>query len=52
MKTVTLTATWTTTHEIEVDDDFVDTGLMSDFPDGSFEQVTSQTAELTDWTTR
>lgn len=49
MKTITVEATWTSSHEIEVPDDFTDTGMLSDFPEDALEQITSEVASLTDW---
>lgn len=52
MKTVTVSCTWKSTHEVEVPDDFQDTGSLSDFPQEALEEMDSHTAELTDWTVR
>jgi hypothetical protein len=52
MRAVTVTCTWTSVHDIEVPDDFADTGRLSDFSAEALEQMDSHTAELTDWTVR
>lgn len=52
MKTVTVTCTWKSTHEIEVPDDFTDTGHLDDFPAEALEEMNVSAAELTDWTVR
>jgi hypothetical protein len=52
MKTVTVTCTWNSTHEVEVPDDFTDTGSLNDFLAEALEEMDSHTAELTDWTVR
>lgn len=49
MKTVTVTCTWQSSHEVEVPDDFTDTGHLSDFPLGVLDALSAHTAELTDW---
>lgn len=50
MKTITVEATWKSTHrDIEVPDDFKDTGSLNDFPEDALEQITSEVAELVDW---
>lgn len=49
MKTITVHATWRSTHQIEVPDDFEDTGHLDDFDEEALEEITSQGAELTDW---
>lgn len=52
MKTITVTATWRSTHDVEVPDDFTDTGSLSDFPAEALDEIDSHTAELVDWTVR
>ena len=52
MKTVTVECTWRSTHEVEVPDDFTDTGNLSDFPAQALEEMTPVTAGLTDWEVR
>lgn len=52
MKTITVTCTWRSTHEVEVPDDFTDTGHLDDFPPEALEEITASTAELTDWAVR
>jgi hypothetical protein len=49
VKTITVHATWRSTHQIEVPDDFEDTGHLDDFDEEALEEITSQGAELTDW---
>lgn len=49
MKTIYVTATWRSIHEIEVPDDWEDDGSLS-FTE--YEDITSQIAELTDWEVR
>lgn len=49
MKTVTVECTWKSTHDIEVPDDFADTGHLDDFPAEALEEMTASAAELTDW---
>lgn len=51
-KTVTVHAVWHSTHEVEVPDDFSDTGRLSDFPDEALEEITSDVASLVDWEVR
>jgi len=48
-KTIQVEATWKSYHDIEVPDDFTDTGHLSDFPDEALEEITSHVAELVDW---
>lgn len=48
-KTITVRAHWESVHEIEVPDDFTDTGRLSDFPDNALEEITSDCASLVDW---
>lgn len=50
MKTITVTCTWKSTHQVEVPDDFTDTGSLNDFPPEALEEMSAHTAELTDWT--
>jgi hypothetical protein len=52
MKVITVDCTWKSTHRVEVPDDFTDTGSLDDFPAGALEEMSSQTADLTDWTVR
>lgn len=52
MRKVTVTATWRSTHEVEVPDDFRDTGVLGDFPPEALDEIDSHTAELVDWTVR
>ena len=52
MRTVHVTATWRSYHDIEVPDDFQDTGSLSDFPPEALEEIESHTAELVDWKVR
>ncbi len=52
MKTITVKCVWKSTHTIEVPDDFEDTGSLNDFPAEVLDEMTSNTAELTDWFTR
>ena len=49
MKTVIVRAVWHSSHEIEVPDDFVDTGHLSDFPEDVLDEFSSHMAELVDW---
>ncbi len=49
-RTVTVTCTWRSTHEVEVPADFRDTGSLSDFPSEALEEMQANTAELVDWT--
>jgi hypothetical protein len=51
-KTITVTATWRSTHTIEVDDNFETNRTfryLNDFPDEVLEEITSEVAELVDW---
>jgi hypothetical protein len=52
VRTVTVTCTWRSTHEVEVPDDFADTGQLEDFPPEALDEMSATTAELTDWTVR
>ena len=52
MKTVNITCTWRTHHEVEVPDDFTDNGYLSDFPPEALDEMTSANAELVDWEVR
>jgi hypothetical protein len=52
MKMITVTCTWKSTHEVEVPDDFADTGSLGDFPEQALEEMTPVTAALTDWEVR
>lgn len=52
MKEIAVTCIWQSTHTIEVPDDFTDTGTLSDFPEQALMDMTSHTAELTDWYVR
>ena len=49
-KTIRVRATWESSHEIEVPDDFRDTGRLDDFPDEALQEITSDCASLVDWT--
>lgn len=49
MKTITITATWKSYHEVEVPDDFVVPSNLSDFPEDVLEEITSDVATLVDW---
>jgi hypothetical protein len=50
MKTITITCTWESTHEIEVPDDFeMSDSRLSDFPPEALEEMKPTTAELVDW---
>jgi hypothetical protein len=49
MKTITVECTWKSTHEVEVPDDFEDTGHLDDFPAEALQDMTAHTAELVDW---
>lgn len=49
MKTVTITCEWRSTHVVEVPDDFVIPNTLDGFPDDVLEELTSNTAELVDW---
>lgn len=49
MKTITVWCTWESRHEIEVPDDFQDTGHLTDFPKEALEELSSHTAALIDW---
>lgn len=49
MKTITITCTWRSTHEVEVPDDFEVPAYLSDFPPDVLDEMTSHTAELVDW---
>jgi len=51
-KTVTVYAIWRSKHEIEVPDDFKDTGHLNDFSEDALEEITPDMAELTDWEVR
>jgi hypothetical protein len=48
-KEIDVTCTWRTTHRVEVPEDFVVTGNLSDFPPGVLDQIDSHNAELVDW---
>jgi hypothetical protein len=49
VKTITITCTWRSTHEIEVPDDFVVPSTLSGFPPEVLDEIDSHTAELVDW---
>lgn len=49
MKTIEVTCTWRTTHQIEVPDDFEIPSTLDGFPEEALEEMTSQNAELVDW---
>ena len=49
MRTIRVTCTWKSDHDIEVPDDFDDTGHLGDFPQEALEEITPVTAALTDW---
>lgn len=49
MKTITITCTWRSTHDVEVPDDFEVTGNLGDFPPDVLDEMTSENAELVDW---
>lgn len=49
MKTITVTCTWQSTHDIEVPDDFTVPATLDGFPKDALEEMTAQTAELVDW---
>jgi hypothetical protein len=49
MKEITITCTWQSKHVVEVPDDFQVPKKLDDFPDHVLEELTSDTAELTDW---
>lgn len=48
-KTVEVECVWRSTHEVEVPDDFEDTGDLHDFPEEALEEMTPNTASLVDW---
>lgn len=48
-KEITVTATWSSQHTVEVPDDFEVPESLSDFPPDVLEQITSDVAELVDW---
>lgn len=52
MKTIVVTATWRSTHEIEVPDEFEDWGNLNDFPPEALNEINTTTAELVDWKVR
>jgi hypothetical protein len=52
VKTIVVTCRWESQHEVEVPDDFADTGHLSDFPDSARDEMTSGAAELVDWEVR
>jgi len=49
MKEVSITCEWRSTHVVEVPDDFEIPAKLDGFPDGVLEELTSDTAELIDW---
>lgn len=49
MKTVTVTCYWKTHHDIEVPDDFTTPATLDGFPADALDEMTSETADLTDW---
>jgi hypothetical protein len=52
VKTIHVTASWRSHHELEVPDDFQDTGDLNDFPTEALDEITADAAELVDWTVR
>ena len=44
--------TWKATLRIEVEDDFDPVDNLSQWPEEALDQITSETAELTDWQVR
>jgi hypothetical protein len=52
MKKIIVNCIWKSTHEVEVPDDFTDTGNLNDFPSEALDEIDSHTAELTDWVVR
>jgi hypothetical protein len=52
MKTITVEAVWRSTHTIVVPDEFEDYGDLEAWPPDALERVTSEVAELVDWTVR
>lgn len=52
MRTIEVECIWRSTHEVEVPDDFTDTGNLSDFPPEALEEMTATTAGLVDWEVR
>lgn len=51
-KIVTVRCTWYSYHNIEVPDDFRDTGHLSDYPEEALEEMTPDMADLVDWEVR
>jgi hypothetical protein len=49
MKTITITCTWESTHEIEVPDDFEVPDSLDGFPPEVLDEIDSSTASLVDW---
>lgn len=52
MRKITVECTWRSVHDVEVPDDFADTGRLEDFPEEALEQMTPVTAALADWEVR
>jgi hypothetical protein len=49
MKEITINCTWQSRHVITVPDNFKIPETLAEFPDDVLEELTSDTAELTDW---
>ncbi len=49
MKTITIRTTWSGQTTLEVSDDFDESLEFDELPDELLDQITSQTADLTDW---
>ena len=49
MKTITVRTTWSQQTTLEVPDDFDESLEFEELPDELLDQITSQTADLTDW---
>jgi len=50
VKTITITCTWETTHEVEVPDDFVVPSTLSGFPEDVLDEMRCDgTESLVDW---
>lgn len=48
-ETITITATWKTTHHVEVPKGWRPASRLEDFPPGVLDEITSEVAELVDW---
>lgn len=49
MKTITIHMTWRSSCRVEVEDDFVLSGNLSEIPEDILEEMTADGAELVDW---